>query len=119
MTYASRKLDVYDAGNGALQLAWQEFPASVPTSYNVYVNGALNQNVASGRRATVTGLTEASYNSSTGVKTAPGTYTLNVTAVLAGVEIASSLPATVTMSPNSVMLVTPMRRPFPFPNVDS
>jgi hypothetical protein len=124
--------DAYDNGNGSVQLAWLPFTTVVPDSYNVYVNGVLNQNIAT-RRATVTGLTTASYaagaiaptpNNSTrpqnmppnGVVTPSGTYAFHVTAVKTGVEIGASLDVVVTAQPNSIMLKTPMKRIFPFPN---
>lgn len=127
-----RALDVYDNGNGSVRLAWLQFSPVVPDSYNVYVNGVLNQNVP-GPLATVTGLTQASYasgaiaptpNNSTrpqnmppnGVVTPPGTYDFKVVAVKTGVEIAGSLDKIITVQPTSIMLTTPMRRPFPFPN---
>lgn len=113
MTNASRRLDAYDNGNGSVQLAWPQFPGVVPDSYNVYVNGVLNQNVVP-QRATVTGLHGASYNGA--VVTPPTTYAFKVVGVKAGVEIAASLDLKLTVQPTSVMLKTPMRRPFPFPN---
>lgn len=108
-----RVLDVYDNGNGSVQLAWFAFSPIAPDSYNVYVNGVLNQNVAI-QRATVTGLHGASYNGAT--IPPPGTYDFKVVAVKTGVEIAASLDKIITVQPTSVMLTTPMRRPFPFPN---
>jgi hypothetical protein len=113
VTNAARQLDVYDNGNGSVNLAWQEFPAQVPDSYNVYLNGVLNQNVAA-LKATVSGLKGASYNGAT--VTPPTTYTFKVAAVKTGVEIAASLDSKITIQPSSVMLKTSMRRPFPFPN---
>lgn len=113
MTLGSKLVDVYDHGNGTVNLAWPEFPGVVPDSYNVYVNGVLNQNVT-GRLATLTGLHGASYDGAT--ITPPTTYDIKVVAVKAGVEISASMDRIVTATPTSVMLVTPMRRPFPFPN---
>ena len=114
MTTLGRALDVYDNGNGSVQLAWTQFTPIVPDTYNVYVNGVLNQNVAI-PMATVTGLQGASYNGAT--VTPPTTYTFKVAAVKAGVEIAASMDKQVTVQPTSIMLKTPMKRPFPFPNV--
>lgn len=108
-----KQIDVYDNGNGSVQLAWMQLSAVVPDSYNVYVNGVLNQNVAI-QKATVTGLKGASYNGAT--VTPPTTYTFKVVAVKTGVEIAGSMDRTITIQPTSVMLTTPMKRPFPFPN---
>lgn len=119
MTNASRRLDVYDKGGGAVLLAWSTFAPFVPSGYNVYVNGALKQSNVAGLTATVTGLTEASYNSSTGVKTPSGTYDFKVVALNAGVESSATLDTTITLSPTTIMLVTPMTRPFPFPNTDT
>jgi hypothetical protein len=86
MTNASRKLDVYDAGGGTVNLAWQEFPPNVADSYNVYADGALNKNVA-GFTTTVTGLL------------GPGPHTLYVTAVSAGVEVDGTMPVTINLAP--------------------
>lgn len=125
-------IDAYDNLNGSVQLAWLPFTSVVPDSYNVYLNGVLNQNVAT-RRAMVTGLTVTSYSASTvapkpnnslrpqnmpptGLVTSSGTYDLKVTAVKTGVEIAVARRVVVTVSPTSVMLKTPMKRVFPFPN---
>jgi hypothetical protein len=132
MTVLSRALDVYDKANGSVLLAWAQFTPVVPDTYNVYVNGVLNQNVAT-LQATVGGLAPATYNE--GVAVAPsgnsarpqnmppngdvtpaGTYDFKVVAVKAGVEIAASLVKRITVQPTSVMLTTPMRRVFPFPN---
>lgn len=113
MTNASKAVDIYDRGNGTVDLAWPEFPGVVPDSYNVYLNGVLNQNVAT-RRATVTGLQGASYNGA--AITPPGNYTVKIVAVKTGAEIGASLERLFTAGPSSVQLVTPMRRPFPFPN---
>ena len=124
--------DAYDNGNGSVLLAWLPFTTVVPDSYNVYVNGLLNQNVAT-RQATVTGLTATSYsvgtvaptpNNSTrpqsmpptGVVTDSSTYDFRVTAVKSGVEIGAAPDILVTAQPSSVMLKTPMKRVFPFPN---
>jgi hypothetical protein len=131
MTVPGHILDCYDTGAGGVKLAWLPFTTVTPDSYNVYVNGVLNQNVA-GRLATVTGLQKTTY--AAGVAVAPsgnsqrpqnmppvgdvtpsGTYTFNVTAVKTGVEIASSPRRTITLQPTSIMLTTPMKRPFPFP----
>jgi hypothetical protein len=112
MTIKGGAIDVYDNGNGSVQLAWPQL-ASAVDSYNVYVNGVLNQNVAT-RRATVTGLQGASYNGAT--VTPPTTYDFKVVAVSGGVEVAASLDRQITVQPTSTMLTTPMKRLFPFPN---
>ena len=82
---------------------------------------------------TIAGLKGASYNPAgvappgdgsnrpenlppTGLITDAQTCTIQVTAVIAGVEVIGSIYSTVTVQPASVMLVTPMRRPFPFPS---
>lgn len=110
--HGSSGLDVYDNLNGSIRVAWPNFSLSVsPDSYNVYLNGVLNQNVAT-RIATITGLAGASYNGS--VVTAPTTYRLYVTAVKTGVETAILGTARITVQPTSVMLVTPMKRILPF-----
>ncbi len=134
-TYSCGKLDVYDNQNGSVLVEWGAFPGAAPTSYNVYVNGILNQNVAT-RFATVSGMTQTSYSKSTispssgnslrpqnmppvGQVTPAATYAIQVNAVIAGVEVAQSAVATVTPAPFSVMLTTPMKRPFPYPNTGS
>lgn len=109
---AGRILDAYDNGNGTMLLAWIPFGVATD-SYNVYLNGVLNQSVST-RTATVTGLHGASYNGA--VITAPGTYTFTVVARHAGVETLAAPSHRLTVQPTSVMLVTPMKRPFPFPN---
>ncbi len=123
-------LDVYDQGNGSVQLEWTAYPAA--SSYNVYVNGVLNQNV-SGLLATVSGLAQESYSASAiaspsgnstrpqnmppnGVVTPSGTYVFNVIALVSGVERGSAGSKTITLSPTSIMLATPMKRLWPFPN---
>lgn len=88
MTYATRKLDTYDVGNGSVQLAWQEFPSVVPDSYNVYADGALNQNVTT-FIATVSGLI------------GPGPHTFFVRAVKTGVEIDETQVVSITLAPAS------------------
>lgn len=125
-------IDAYDNLNGSVQLAWLPFTSVAPDSYNVYLNGVLNQNVVT-RRATVTGLTVTSYSASmvapkpnnslrpqnmppTGLVTSSGKYDFKVTAVKTGVEIGTAPDLVVTASPTSVMLKTPMKRVFPFPN---
>lgn len=131
MSIIGGPLDVYDNGNGSVTLAWPQLASSVD-SYNVYVNGVLNQNVP-GLRATVAGLQGTSYSAAatvassgnsarpqnmppTGQVTDSLTYDFKVVAVKSGQEVAASLDRQVTVSPSSVMLTTPMRRPFPFPN---
>lgn len=134
MSVASgQALQVVDNQNGTMSLFWPAFAGTViPDSYNVYVNGVLNQNVAA-RTAVVSGLTRASYSSGAvaaipnnsarpqnmppnGVVTPPGKYDFKVVAVKTGVEIAATLDRIVTVSPTSTMLVTSMRQIFPFPN---
>ena len=106
--------DAYDNGDGSVLLEWApKFSPVVPDSWNVYVNGVFNQNVLT-RKATVTGLVHASYNGAT--VTPSQTYDFRVVAVKAGVEIAPATDVVVTAQPTSVMLTTPMKRIFPFPN---
>jgi hypothetical protein len=131
-TFSCGKIDAYDQGNGSVNLAWPPFPGVAPDSYNVYVNGVLNQNVAV-RKATVSGLTVTTYNSAavaatppngprpqnmppTGVVTPSGTYDFKIVAVKTAVEVAASLDLTITLQPQSLMLLTPMKRLWPFPN---
>lgn len=106
--------DAYDNLNGSVQLAWApKFGPFVPDSWNVYVNGVFNQNVVT-PRVTVSGLVHASYNGAT--VTPSQKYDFRIVAVKAGVEIAPATDVVVTAGPTSVMLTTPMKRPFPFPN---
>lgn len=124
-------LDIQDNGGGSLTLSWPQFTAAAPASYNVYVNGALAQNVAT-RTATLTALQCASYNKAAvpptpangprpqsmppvGVVTPALKYRIHVAAVVGGVESARTVGQDVTPSPSSLMLVTPMRRVYPFP----
>jgi hypothetical protein len=128
-------LTIYDKGNGSIIVTWGPFIGMPVQSYNVYVNGVLNQNVTV-RQALITGLNQPSYaatavaptpdNSSrpqnmppTGVVSGPYTYLINVVAVIAGFEVATSSFKRVTVQPDSIELVTPMKRPFPFPNTDT
>lgn len=124
-------LDIQDNGGGSVSIAWPQFTAAAPTSYNVYVNKVLNQNVPS-RAATITGLQCASYaraavaptpNNSArpqsmppvGLVTDALTYEIHVAAIIGGVEVARTIGQNVTPGPTSVMLTTPMKRPSPFP----
>lgn len=126
------RLDVYDNLNGSMTLRWGAMYNA--TSYNLYLNGALNLTGIYGLTATVTGLTVESYSSSAvaastgnslrpqnmppnGVVTPSGTYSFHVCAVNSGgTEIARTIKKTVTVSPTSIMLTTPMKRLWPFPN---
>lgn len=112
MTTGGQQLDAYDNQNGSISLAWAPFGGVAPDSYNVYLSGVLNQNVTT-LQATVSGLQVESYNGAT--FTASGTYDFKVVGVKAGVEVAATQDRTVTVSPTSIMLTTPMKRPFPFP----
>jgi hypothetical protein len=131
-TYDFGHLDAYDQGNGSVNLAWGPVAGVQPASYNVYVNGVLYSNVTT-RQATVSGLIQTSYSSSAvaptpangprpqnmppnGVVTPASTYVFVVTALVAGVEVARSEAASVTPAPVSIMLTTPMKRLWPFPN---
>jgi hypothetical protein len=125
-------LDVYDNLNGSVALSWSPFAGVLASAYNVYVNGVLNQTVT-GLSATVSGLQQTTYSAGSvaatppdgprpqnmppnGVVTDSGTYQIWITAVVAGVEVAISASKTVTVSPTSIMLLTPMKRLWPFPN---
>lgn len=142
------KIDAYDLLNGSIQLAWPPFGGDTPDSYNVYVNGVLNQNVIAGfvfgvgafgvnsfgvAATVISGLTQCSYSPGAiaapsgnslrpqnmppnGVVTPPGTYVFKVVAVKGGVEVAASEDKRVTVGPSSIMLLTPMKRLWPFPN---
>jgi hypothetical protein len=131
-TTSCGRVDAYDNLNGSVNLAWGPFGGIAPDSYNVYVNGVLNQNVAI-RQATVSGLTSTTYAAGSvasptgnsarpqnmppkGLVTPSGTYQIKIVAVKTGVEVATSQTVTVTISPASIMLKTPMKRLWPFPN---
>lgn len=131
-------LDVYDGLNGTFKLAWAEMLSPPAQSYNVYVNDVFYANVPApgpGRNwnATVSGLTQTSYNAAaiaptpangprpqnmppTGTVTNSGTYNLKVVAVYEGVETTANMNRAITVSPTSIMLTTPMKRLWPFPN---
>lgn len=125
------QLDIQDNGGGSLTLSWPQFTPTVPGSYNVYVNGALNQNVLA-RTAIITGLQSATYAKAAvaapsgnslrpqnmppvGQVTPAAKYTVHVAAVVGGVESARTLGREVTPGPTSLMLTTPMKRIYPFP----
>lgn len=128
---ASGALDFYDNQNGSVLAAWAPFPGINPASYNVYVNGVLNQNVPT-RLAQIAGLTPASYSASTvpptpnnstrpesmppvGKITDPVTVNIRIAAVVGGVEVAT-VDANFTPQPQTTMLVTPTSRGgFAFP----
>lgn len=108
-------LDIYDGLNGTIKLAWGQFTPT-PQSMNIYVNGVLNQSVPfSALQATITGLVIASYNPAAQIITPSQTYHISVVAVINGLE-RGQIDKRVTVSPTSVMLVTPMKRLWPFPN---
>lgn len=130
----SAGLTFADKGNGSVLLSWLPFTGINPASYNVYVNGVLNQNVAApARSATVAGLTTASYNAGAVAAAGDGshrpeslppvgkitdavTVNIRVAAVVGGNEVAE-VDGNVTPQPTSVMLTTPMPRGrFAFPN---
>jgi hypothetical protein len=139
-------LNLVDNKNGSVSLYWGEMVTPPAASYNVYMRSityvanfqptytpnfgfgpsaqgytptygvwALQGNVA-GHSFTVSGLTECSYNPGTGIETPPGSYEFNVAAVVAGVEVAVSQYVHCTLQPLNIMLTTPMKRLFPFPN---
>jgi len=130
--YEGSGLEIYDAGNGVVNLYWRAFADIAPSSYNVYLDGVLNQNVTT-NKATISGLTTTSYNSATiaptpnnssrpqnmppngSVTNAPA-HNFQVTAVKAGVEVATTRAKTYAPAPASIMLTTPMKRLWPFPN---
>lgn len=95
-------LAAYDDGAGNVTVRWDDFSSAVPDSYNVYLDGVLNQNVQT-LSATIAGLAAGS------------THDFRVAAVVSAVEIASSSHLSVTVAPTSVSTVTLMKRPFPFP----
>lgn len=129
------RIDIYDNLNGSFALEWGTFPGITPASYNVYQNGVEVQSVTI-RSATVSGLTQTTYSNSTiaassgnslrpqnmppvGTVTPANTYAFYVTAVVGGIEVARTPAVTVTPNPFSIMLTTPMKRPFPYPNTGS
>ena len=107
-------MDVIDNGGGSVTVSWAVPTGLAPASYNVYLDGVLNQNVP-GLSATITGLTVASYNGVT--ETLPTTHDIRVAPVVAGIEVGPALDVKVTPQQQQVMLTTPMSRGrFPFPN---
>jgi hypothetical protein len=109
----------YDMGNGTIVVTWGPFGGGPPDSYNVYVNGVLNQNVspAGNRQAYITGLKQTSYSPGPPpLDVPPTTYTITVNAVSAGVDASPSQPFSITVQPTSIQLTTPMKRLWPFPN---
>ena len=106
--------DVYDNLNGTALLEWGNFCPGADT-YNVYVNDVFSAGV-SGLIATVSGLQFASYNAATGVVTPALTYRFRIVGSIQGVESAQSVERAFTPEPTSVMLATPMKRLWPFPN---
>lgn len=114
-TAHSLTVDIYDELNGSIDLAWSALGSKIADSYNVYVDGVFNQNVV-GLRCTITGLQKASYDIATQTITPSLNYTIRVVAVIAGVEAVASLDKGVTPNPSSVMLVTPMKRVYPYPD---
>ena len=51
-----------------------------------------------------------------GLVSPSGTYVIKVVAVYNGIETTMSADRIVTVNPTSIMLVTPMKRLWPFPN---
>jgi hypothetical protein len=111
-------INAYDLGNGTIFVTWGFFGGGPPDSYNVYVNGVLNQNVPyATKECYISGLLQTSYlQGPPPVLVPPTTYTISVTAVSAGIDAAPSVPLTITVQPTTIMLTTAMKRPFPFPN---
>jgi hypothetical protein len=131
-------LDIYDDLNGSFQLAWAPMLSPDAQSYNVYVNGTLYASVAApgaggNWTTTISGFQTTTYNAAvvaptpangprpqnmppTGTVTNSGTYDIKVVAVYSGIETTSSLHRMVTVNPTSIMLKTPMKRLWPFPN---
>lgn len=109
-------LELADQGNGSVNLAWAEFGSVVADSFNVYVDGALRQNVV-GHQVALAGFNGMTYNPATQVQTRPETHEFHVCAVSAGIEIATTVPRKLTIGPTSIDLVTPMTRVLPFPDV--
>lgn len=86
----------------------------VSLTYSPAVPDVFYANVL-GLMETITGLTISSYNPSTQVITPSTTYVIKVVAVINGKE-RGEISETITPSPTSVALVTPMKRLWPFPN---
>ena len=111
--YTCGAVDIYDYGNGSILVAWGAFQGATPTSYNVYVNGVFNQNVTE-QQATISGLQGAAYVN--GVVIPAQTYDIQVHCVVGTLETSLAYRRHITAQPTSVMLTTPMKRIFPFPN---
>jgi hypothetical protein len=123
-------IDIYDYLNGSILVAWGAFTPP-PQSYNIYVNGVFYANTTH-IQIVISGLTIASYNPA-GTVTNPGnstrpqnmppngivslskTYNIKVVAVSLGLE-RGEIDRNVTPGPTSQMLLTSMKRLWPFPN---
>ncbi len=110
-TFFMAAIEVQDDLNGEATIAWPACPGAA--GYNVYVNGELKL-TTTGRVAYVSGLQPASYVN--GVAQPALTYFLFVTAIVGFQEQMFAIERKFTPAPTSVMLLTSMRRPFPFPN---
>jgi hypothetical protein len=110
-TFNMAAIEVEDDLNGSATIVWPACPNAV--AYNIYVNGALKL-TTTGRLAYVAGLQQASYVNY--VQKPSLTYTFFVTAIVSGAEQMFAIEKQFTPAPTSVALVTPMRRPWPFPN---
>jgi hypothetical protein len=137
-------LSIYDGLNGTVTLQWGPFWPPTPTGYDVYQrtvtyvpvyqppSGAFGPSAGaytpqfgpwqllanlSGTTLiyTATGLQIASYNAASQVVTPSQTYEFRVVAVSAGQE-SGVVSQIVTPGPQSISLVTPMKRLWPFPN---
>lgn len=108
----SMSLECYDQLNGSINLAWTAAP--MPASFNVYVNDVLYQNVT-GLLTTVSGLQKETYDHA-GHLVASGTYRFKVVPIVFGAEVGQAVQRRVTVNPASIMLTTPMKRLWPFPN---
>ncbi len=104
-------LDAYDVGNGSVQLSWAQFTTVIPDTYQAYVDGILTTTGITGLTVTMSGYSGATPT------TNPQSHVFHVTAVKTGAEIGRTNAVRVTFAPQSIPVVTLMKRPFPFPSV--
>jgi hypothetical protein len=118
-----------DGLDGSVNMAWQT--AHAP-QYNIYINGVFLRSVT-GLQTTVTALELISYAKTAvapnpgnslrpqsmppvGVVTPAKVYNFKVVAAGSSTVEYAEIDQSITVGPTSLMLVTPMKRLWPFPN---